>query len=120
MDLDRLWRSLAADACGSVAHSGLMLLKSSIGLLPAFHPYADLQRELSVLVGSCVSPIIPWALSFLNGSLVLEMLFRAQRDPTRRAAECSADVPFAEPHAGNGTAAVPERRSARRSTSVRS
>jgi hypothetical protein len=75
MDFKRILRSLAAGACGSIAHSGLMLLKSSIGLLPAFHPYEDLQRALSDLVGSSVSPMIPWALSFLNGSLVLGTLF---------------------------------------------
>jgi Family of unknown function (DUF6789) len=75
MDLDRIWRSLAAGACGSAAHSGLMMLKSSIGLLPAFHPYEDLQQALSDLVGSPVSPMVPWALSLLNGSLVLGLLF---------------------------------------------
>ena len=75
MDLRSIFRSLAAGACGSIAHSGLMLLKSSVGLLPGFHPYDDLQRALGDLVGSAVSPVIPWALSFLNGSLVLGLLF---------------------------------------------
>jgi len=75
MDFKRIWRSLAAGACGSIAHFGLMWLKSSIGLLPAFHPYDDLQRALNVLVGSSVSPMIPWALSLLNGSVVLGLLF---------------------------------------------
>ena len=67
MDRERIWRSLAAGVCGSVAHSGLMFLKSWIGWLPSFHPYEDIQQALSDLVGSSVSPVIPWALSFLNG-----------------------------------------------------
>ena len=69
------WRSLAAGFCGSVAHSGLMFLKSQFDLLPSFHPYDDLQRTLSELVGSSVHPWVPWALSFLNGSIVLGFLF---------------------------------------------
>ena len=70
-----VWRSMTAGACGSVAHSGLMLMKSSVGFLPAFHPYEDLQRMLSELVGAAVPHFVPWALSFLNGSLVLGLLF---------------------------------------------
>jgi hypothetical protein len=69
------WRSLAAGFCGSAAHSGLMFLKSQFDLLPSFHPYDDLQRTLSELVGSSVHPWVPWALSFLNGSIVLGFLF---------------------------------------------
>ena len=66
---------MAAGACGGVAHCGLMVLKSSIGLLPAFHPYEDLQQALSNLVGSSVPPMVPWALSLLNGSIVLGLVF---------------------------------------------
>jgi hypothetical protein len=69
------WRSLAAGFCGSAAHSGLMFLKSHFDLLPSFHPYEDLQRTLSELVGSSVHPWVPWALSFLNGSIVLGFIF---------------------------------------------
>jgi hypothetical protein len=68
-------RSLTAGFCGSAAHSGLMFLKSQFDLLPSFHPYEDLQRTLSELVGSSVHPWVPWALSFLNGSIVLGFLF---------------------------------------------
>lgn len=75
MDANRIWKSLAAGLCGSAAHSGLMLLKSQAGLLPSFQPYDDLQQALSVLVGSAVHPAVPWALSFLNGSVVLGFLF---------------------------------------------
>ena len=80
MSVDRIWRTTFAGLCGSVAHSGLMLLKSRMGWLPSFQPYDDLQQLLSQLVGGSVSPLIPWALSFLNGSVLLGFLFgRAYR-----------------------------------------
>ena len=72
---DRIWKSLAAGLCGSAAHTGLMFLKSWMGWLPSFHPYEDIQQALSGLVGGAVSPAIPWALSFLNGAVVLGILF---------------------------------------------
>ena len=75
MGADRIWKSLAAGLCGSAAHSGLMFLKSWMGWLPSFHPYEDIQAALSRLVGGSVSPAIPWALSFLNGAVVLGILF---------------------------------------------
>ncbi|MGA7995793.1 MAG: DUF6789 family protein [Bradyrhizobium sp.] len=74
-DREQIWKSLAAGLCGSAAHSGLMFLKSWMGWLPSFHPYEDIQHVLSGLVGSAVSPAIPWALSFLNGAVVLGILF---------------------------------------------
>jgi len=52
-----------------------MFLKSRFNLLPSFHPYDDLQRTLSELVGSSVHPWVPWALSFLNASIVLGFIF---------------------------------------------
>lgn len=72
---DRIWKSLAAGLCGSAAHSGLMFLKYRMGWLPSFHPYEDMQQALSGLVGGSVPPAIPWALSFLNGAVVLGILF---------------------------------------------
>lgn len=72
---NRIWKSLAAGLCGSAAHSGLMFLKSRLDWLPSFHPYEDLQQMLSHLVGGSVHPLVPWALSFLNGAVVLGMLF---------------------------------------------
>ena len=75
MGADRIWKSLATGLCGSAAHSGLMFLKSWMGWLPSFHPYEDIQAALSRLVGGSVSPAIPWALSFLNGAVVLGILF---------------------------------------------
>ena len=75
MNPDRIWKSLAAGLCGSAAHSGLMFLKSWMGWLPSFHPYEDLQHALGGLVGGAVHPLIPWALSFMNGAVVLGILF---------------------------------------------
>jgi hypothetical protein len=75
MGVNGIWKSVAAGLCGTAAHSGLMFLKAWMGLLPAFHPYEDLQQALTELVGSSVPAAIPWALSFLNGAVVLGMLF---------------------------------------------
>jgi hypothetical protein len=75
MDAGRIWKSLIAGLCGSAAHTGLMFLKSWLGLLPSFNPYQDLQQALNRLVGGSVDPLVPWALSFLNGAVVLGILF---------------------------------------------
>jgi len=75
MGANGIWKSLAAGLCGSAAHSGLMFLKSRMGWLPSFNPYEDLQHMLSHLVGGSVHPLVPWALSFLNGAVVLGILF---------------------------------------------
>src|SRR5450755_1783576 len=75
MNANRIWKSLAAGLCGSAAHSGLMFLKSRMGWLPSFNPYEDLQHMLSHLVGGSVHPLVPWALSFLNGAVVFGILF---------------------------------------------
>ena len=75
MDFSRVWKSIAAGLCGSAAHTGLMALKSWARILPGFEPYSDLQALLTSLVGSSVHPIVPWALSYFNGSVVLGFLF---------------------------------------------
>ena len=80
MNIERIWRTAFAGLCGSAAHSGLMLLKSEMGWLPSFQPYHDLQQALTQLAGSSVHPLLPWVLSFLNGSVLLGFLFgRAYR-----------------------------------------
>ncbi len=75
MRVDRLWRPVAAGLCGSIAHFGLMYLKARTGVLPSFQPYEDLQRALSHLFSGTIHPSLPWALSFLNGAVVLGFLF---------------------------------------------
>jgi hypothetical protein len=75
MDFNRIWRSLAAGLCGSAAHFTLMFLKARAGLLPSFQPYEDLQHALGNLLGHSVHPWLTWLLSFLNGAVVLGLLF---------------------------------------------
>jgi hypothetical protein len=52
-----------------------MYLKSRYGLLPAFQPYESLQAALSRMIGSQIHPVVPWILSFLNGSTILSFAF---------------------------------------------
>jgi len=52
-----------------------MYLKARTGLLPAFQPYESLQAALSRLIGGQVNPMVPWALSFLNGATILSFAF---------------------------------------------
>jgi uncharacterized protein DUF6789 len=68
-------RSMIAGLSGSFVHFSFMYLKSRTGLLPAFQPYQSLQEVLGHWVGTHVSPIVPWALSFLNGMTILGFLF---------------------------------------------
>jgi len=75
MDFDRVWKSIAAGLCGSLAHSGLMAFKSWAHILPSFQPYRDLQALLASFVGNSVHALVPWALSFFNGAVVLGFLF---------------------------------------------
>jgi hypothetical protein len=70
-----IWKAAIAGFCGSAVHTLLMYLKSRTGLLPAFQPYENLQAALGHLTGSEVHPIVPWAMSFLNGSTLLGFCF---------------------------------------------
>jgi hypothetical protein len=72
---DRIWKSMAAGLCGSAAHGSLMFLKGWMGWLPTFQPYQDLQRALSGIFGNAVQPALPWILSFINGTLVIGLVF---------------------------------------------
>jgi len=75
MKLGWIWRSLAAGLCGSAAHTLLMLFKTQSGLLPGFQPYDALQRTLSQFAGADIHPLLPWALSFLNGAVLMGLVF---------------------------------------------
>lgn len=75
MDRHWIWKSAIAGLCGSVAHSLLMYFKAVSGLLPTFEPYQSLQLALSHWTGSNVNPLVPWALSFLNGSTLVGFAF---------------------------------------------
>ncbi len=70
-----IWRSVIAGLAGTIVHASFMHLKSRIGLLPSFQPYQSFQAALSHWVGADVSPLVPWALSFLNGMTILGFLF---------------------------------------------
>lgn len=59
-----------------IAHWLLMYFKSRSGLLPTFTPYATLQTTLSRITGDPISPVVPWALSFLNGFIVISLAFK--------------------------------------------
>lgn len=71
----KLWKSIVAGLCGSIAHSLLMYLKSWAGLLQSFQPYEALQAALSDVIGTAINPVLPWVLSFLNGSTILSFAF---------------------------------------------
>jgi Family of unknown function (DUF6789) len=70
-----IWKAPVAGFCGSTAHTLLMFVKSRTGLLPAFQPYDNFQAALGRLIGGHVDPVIPWAMSFLNGSTLLGLCF---------------------------------------------
>ncbi|MBR0718218.1 hypothetical protein JQ632_30230 [Bradyrhizobium liaoningense] len=72
---DRLWRAIVAGLCGNIAHGTLMFLKDRMGWLPTFQPYQDLQRVLGEVFGESVQPALPWVLSFVNGTLVISLVF---------------------------------------------
>ncbi|MGX4803227.1 DUF6789 family protein [Bradyrhizobium guangdongense] len=72
---DRIWKTIVAGLCGTIAHSLLMNFKSWTGLLPSFQPYESLQTTLSHLTGRAVHPVLPWLLSFLNGSTIISFVF---------------------------------------------
>jgi hypothetical protein len=71
----QIWKSMAAGACGSVAHALLMYLKSRMEWLPSFQPYQSLQTAIGDLVGGVIDPRLPWLLSFINGSTIVGLLF---------------------------------------------
>jgi hypothetical protein len=75
MPKHRIWKSAIAGLCGSVAHLLLMYFKSASGLLPAFQPYHSLQLALGQWTGSDIDPLVPWLLSFLNGSIFVGFAF---------------------------------------------
>ena len=70
-----IWKSAIAGLCGSLAHFLLLYLKSITGILPGFQPYHSLQSTLSAWTGGNVNPLVPWALSFLNGFTIVGFAF---------------------------------------------
>ena len=72
---DWIWKSAVAGVCGTIVHFLFMQFKSQTGLLATFQPYASLQTALNQWLGKAVPAIVPWALSFINGSTILALLF---------------------------------------------
>jgi hypothetical protein len=68
-------KSFAAGLCGALAHTGLMFVKSTFGLLPSFDPYAALQAALATWPLAAAHPALAWALSFVSGATVLGLVF---------------------------------------------
>jgi hypothetical protein len=61
--------------CGSLTHSLLMLGKHQLGVLESFQPYHSLQLALINWTGDNVHPLVPWLISYLNGSTVASFVF---------------------------------------------
>lgn len=72
---DWVWRSAVSGLIGSVAHALLMYFKSWAGILPSFQPYESFQAALGNLTGRDIDPLVPWLLSYLNGSTLVGLSF---------------------------------------------
>lgn len=70
-----IWKSVVAGLSGTIAHSLLMYFKARSGVLPAFQPYQSFQVALSSWSSRDIPSIVPWVLSFLNGTTILGVLF---------------------------------------------
>jgi hypothetical protein len=52
-----------------------MYFKARAGILPSFQPYENFQAALGHLTGRDIHPLVPWLLSFVNGSTVVGPTF---------------------------------------------
>jgi hypothetical protein len=75
MAKDWVWKAAVAGFCGSITHTILMFTKVRLGILEPFQPYHSLQVALTYWTGEYVHPIIPWLLSYLNGSTAAGFAF---------------------------------------------
>ena len=69
------WKVAIAGLCGIVTHTLLMLGKAKLGILESFQPYQSLQIALSYWTGENVHPLVPWLISYINGSTVAGLAF---------------------------------------------
>ncbi|MGB3867515.1 MAG: DUF6789 family protein, partial [Xanthobacteraceae bacterium] len=83
----RLRDAAIAGVCGMAAQSGLMAARRLLGILPAFQPYADLQRLLAEAVGASLAGSLAWLLPMVSGALVWSSIFAwaYRRIPARTA-----------------------------------
>ena len=70
-----IWKVAIAGLCGSVTHTLLMVGKTKLGILDAFQPYQSLQIALSYWTGEYVHPLLPWLISYVNGSTAAGFAF---------------------------------------------
>jgi hypothetical protein len=70
-----VWKAAIAGLCGSITHTLLMVAKAQLGILESFQPYQSLQLALSHWTGESVHPMVPWLLSYLNGSTAAGFAF---------------------------------------------
>ncbi len=70
-----VWRAAIAGLCGSLTHTLLMLGKAKLGILNSFQPYQSLQIALSHSTGQYIHPLVPWLLSYINGSTAAGFMF---------------------------------------------
>ncbi|WP_454616561.1 DUF6789 family protein [Bradyrhizobium cenepequi] len=70
-----IWKVPVAGLCGSLTHTLLMLTKTKLGILESFQPYQSLQTTLNYWSGEYVHPLLPWLISYLNGSTVAGFAF---------------------------------------------
>src|SRR6516162_8739089 len=70
-----IWRVAIAGLCGSVTHTLLMLLKAKLGILEGFQPYQSLQLALSSWTGAHIHPLLPWLITYVNGSSAAGFVF---------------------------------------------
>ena len=70
-----VWKAAIAGLCGSVTYTLLMLGKAKLGILKSLQPYQSLQIALSYWAGEYVHPLVPWLLSYINGSTAAGFAF---------------------------------------------
>ena len=70
-----IWKVAIAGLCGSITHTLLMLAKAKLGILEPFQPYRSLQLALVYWSGHAVHPLLPWLLSYVNGSTLAGFAF---------------------------------------------
>jgi hypothetical protein len=70
-----IWKAAIGGLCGSLTHTLLMVGKAKLGILEEFQPYQSLQTALSYLTGDYIPPLVPWLLSYINGSTATGFIF---------------------------------------------
>ncbi|HBK04374.1 MAG TPA: hypothetical protein DDZ81_00750, partial [Acetobacteraceae bacterium] len=70
-----IWKAAIAGLCGNVTHTLLMLGKAKLGILESFQPYQSLQIALIYSTGEYIHPLLPWLLSYINGSTAAGFIF---------------------------------------------